>query len=193
MEKDTIKFTVTEAHLRLLRSMAVRTYAALPDRTPALPAFTCRPAVDARHPFGRSENPVADALDAMGVPQEADGSCSAEDLRRARMLVAELPVAYEAVMSAGRLEPGEYEIPARGGAWEACDGYRCLEWWHEAVDEAVLAGIPVERLCAMLLSYEGDDPAGFLPEMDGQSEYSSAVRDALPIFRRHAAMMEGGA
>lgn len=136
MAAGNVSFRVTEDHIALLKRLCLCTavFIAEPDDPESLRPFECVPDVDKKRPFGDSGCCAHSVLDVVGRHPDGNGDYLGSDLAYARILLAQLPVAYEAVMAHGAVEPCVQEIP-RHGAWFGYMSRRALEYWRGAVAE----------------------------------------------------------
>lgn len=102
----TDRFTITEQHLKLLKSMYVEFYKS---------AYEGAPMVDPKRPYGNSDI-VGDIHEILyGVPFEEDdyGDRDEQTVERLLQIHRETGTALQIVLSTQSFVPGEYELADR--------------------------------------------------------------------------------
>jgi hypothetical protein len=106
-------FNLTEGHIRLLRRVYISSHV---DRSGY--AYI---GLSPKRPFGNSdiESDIAEILGE--VPEGSTDDDGISDELRGKMrnvLIVEVPIALQVVLSSGSFEPGEYERSGFGGEWK---------------------------------------------------------------------------
>ena len=136
MTKTYPKFIITEDHLTLLRKLRLKT-GTVPARIMSTQAISIDP-----HQFRGVEydaTPTWAALEALGMPYND------ENYDYACRLLAELPVAYEAVAASGEFRTGTAAMDP-DGAWKDYEPRRAVLYWGPAIIEAEGHDIPRNKL-----------------------------------------------
>ena len=136
MTKTYPKFIITEDHLTLLRKLRLKT-GTVPARIMSTQVISIEP-----HHFRGVEydaTPTWAALEALGMPYND------ENYDYACRLLAELPVAYEAVAASGEFRTGTAAMDP-DGAWKDYEPRRAVLYWGPAIIEAETAGVPRNKL-----------------------------------------------
>lgn len=136
MTKTYPKFVITEDHLTLLRKLRLKT-GTVPARIMSTQVISIEP-----HHFRGVEydaTPTWAALEALGMPYND------ENYDYACRLLAELPVAYEAVAASGEFRTGTAAMDP-DGAWKDYEPRRAVLYWGPAIIEAEGHDIPRNKL-----------------------------------------------
>ena len=136
MTKTYPKFTITEDHITLLRKLRLKT-GTVPARIMSTQIISIEP-----HHFRGVEydaTPTWAALEALGMPYND------ENYDYACRLLAELPVAYEAVAASGEFRTGTAAMDP-DGAWKDYEPRRAVLYWGPAIIEAESHDIPRNKL-----------------------------------------------
>ena len=183
---STIPFTVTEDHVALLKRLSVNTrvYVNEPGDRPYRGTFTCRPNIDQKRPFGNSGDPAVDALNHLGIDLEAEAARSAAWEEYARMLLIELPLAYEAVMAHGTVEPCTERLDPYS-AWFEYQSRRALEYWRDAIHEIAGHTEDVNLLILFAVNADMQDPVAWTKTFKDMAENTKWVSDAYAVLEKH--------
>lgn len=184
-----MEFTVTPDHVRLLRRLNMKSMVLALDGPESGHYFQTCPGVDAKRPFGNSGDPAWCALEALGIePAGEDGNYGPDQLMYGQYLALSLPMAYEAVMSHGAVEPCTAEIDRYGGACASFRRGRVLAFWRDAIDAACAAdGVPAGQLVALLANArDKSSPMGPLSEIRNTSPGCPWMRAALDAMKPFA-------
>lgn len=136
MTKTYPKFTITEDHITLLRKLRLKT-GTVPARIMSTQIISIEP-----HHFRGVEydaTPTWAALEALDMPYND------ENYDYACRLLAELPVAYEAVAASGEFRTGTAAMDP-DGAWKDYEPRRAVLYWGPAIIEAEGHDIPRNKL-----------------------------------------------
>lgn len=182
---ENIKFRVTADHITLLKNLCFRTAVILPEDS-ARPPFEVCPDVNRKRPFGNSGCYAHSVLEALGREPDHEDDYSDADEAYARQLLIELPVAYEAVMAHGAIEPCIEPVDRHSALFE----YKsrcCLEYWRDAVmdfnkNEPEYTG----RLVEFLMNARSDTPMCAVDDLASWAGSCYWAKKALEAMRRQA-------
>lgn len=151
-DSDMIEFTVTADHITLLKNLNMKISTFIYDRLEYGSYFQNCPAVDTKRPFGNSGDPAWEALHTLKIkPAGRDEAYSEEQLNYGRYLILSLPLAYDAVMDHGVIEPCVGHVSRFSGAGFSFQHRRVLEYWRDAINEACkLDGVVPDQLITLL-------------------------------------------
>lgn len=184
-----VPFTVTKDHITLLKRLCMRTSVCVNDEDERRywGLFTCRPDVNKKRPFGNSGDPAVSALEELGIhADEESGEYPADWYGYARMLLAELPLAYEAVMKHGIVEPCAEGLEPLS-AWFEYKSRRSLEYWREALAEAAaLQDVPGTSLVDFAMNARNETPCHWLADFENMAGSCGWVASAYAVIARHA-------
>lgn len=188
---SAVPFSVTADHIALLKRMCTRTSVRVndPDERSYWGLFTCFPDVNKKRPFGNSGDPAASVLEELDIhPDEETGEYAPGWYGYARWLLLELPMAYEAVMQNGRIEPC-YELVSRNGAYFEYKARRSLEYWKDALSEAAaLPGMDAGRLVEFAMNARNETPVHWAIDFRDMSQAAgpdSWIAAAYDVVKRH--------
>lgn len=160
-----------------------------PDERSYWGLFTCTPDVNKKRPFGNSGDPAVSVLEELDIhPDEGTGEYAPGWYGYARWLLLELPLAYEAVMQHGRVEPC-YELIDRHRAYFEYKARRSLEYWRDALAEA--SGLPdmdATRLVEFAMNARNDTPVHWAKDFADMSQSAgpdSWISKASEVVNRH--------
>ena len=122
-------FNLTEGHVRLLRRAYISSFVS--------DSGHAHIGLSQKRPFGNSdiESDIAEILGE--VPEGSTDECGLSEEMRVRMmrvLITEVPIALQVVLSSGSFEPGEYERSGFGGEWvrkEPVDHGKGIDAYYE--------------------------------------------------------------
>ena len=160
----SVTFRVTEDHIQLLKGLYVETRVFVGDEgewSPGDPYEIC-PDTNKKRLFGNSGPYDQCALETLGErPDESTGEYPKESLRRARLLLAQLPLAWQAVMRHGAVEPCTEELD-RHGPWFQYRSRRALEFWRPAIAASGLGHGEGSRFVEFLMNARNGTPMDVL-------------------------------
>lgn len=192
-EERRIEFHVTNDHVVLLKRLCMRTSVCVndPDDQAYWGLFTCRPDIGKKRPFGNSGDPAVSALEEIGVhPDEETGEYAPGWYGYGRMVLIELPLAYEAVMQHGIIEPCTERISPLS-AWFEYKSRRAIEYWRDALTEiAALPGMDERRLVEFAMNARNDTPVRWAKDFSDMAESAgpdSWIAKASGVINRRLA------
>lgn len=174
-----VKFRLKKEHIKLIKELNFRT-AVVTDSSDKF-----RPAIDEKRPFGNS-GVTSNVCEIMGWYSNEDGEYSEKAINRAEMLLIELPVALEIVVSKHTFTPGEYEVSEYGAYFN----YKHIKNYYEL--RAPLKEIEAEytntdqinTLHELCMNVSGENPYQIIEELldFNQTEF---IAYAISVFKRH--------
>lgn len=189
IRNETQTFRVTDEHLAILRNLSVRTAMFVPepeDMALRGPVEIC-PDIDKKRLFGNSGPYDECTLELLGCKYEdaEAGRYSEKDLYHARLLLAQVPLAYQAVMAHGVIEPCAVPLPM-GPAWHQYRSRRALIFWHGAMADAIRNGADPDMLAELVANAGNSTPMDVLRDIGSFAGNVIWIRQALSILQRHA-------
>lgn len=189
--KKDVAFTVTQDHVVLLKRLCMRTSVCVndPGDRAYWGLFTCRPDVGKKRPFGNSGDPAASALEELGIhPDEKTGEYAPGWYGYGRMLLIELPLAYEAIMKHGAVEPCTESVSPLS-AWFEYRSRLALEYWRDALIEiAALPDMDGRRLVEFAMNARNETPVHWAKDFADMAESAgqdSWIARAYAVIQRH--------
>lgn len=148
------------------------------------------PAIDRKRPFGNS-GATSNVMEIMGwYCNEETGEYRPEDVKKAKMLLIELPVALEIVTQNRTFTPGIYEV----GEYSAYFNYKhilnyyALEEPLKEVEETAVKTTDdaesMEKLHEICINVHGEDPWKVIDTLKWFTPTEFLER-VIPIFEKH--------
>lgn len=187
-DDSLVPFTVTADHVVLLKNLNMKTSVTVSNDGDLgyWGLFACRPDVSKKRPFGNSGRPDHLALEELGIePDEATGEYPREWLDYARLLLIELPMAYEAVMAHGTVEPCTEKICRHASLFEY--RYRlALECWRDALEEIARdPAVDNDMLVELAMNVRHGTPVQWAEEIHAMSSHAGWLAGAWETIRKH--------
>lgn len=189
IQNKTRVFRVTEEHVAILKNLSIHTAMFIPDRDvmAVRGPFEICPDIDKKRLFGNSGPYDECTLEELGYEFEDPEECTyaEKDLYHARMLLAQVPLAYAAVMANGAVEPCEVSLP-EGRAWYQYRAHRAVIFWRAAISEAVGEGVCPDMLVELIANVKNDAPMDVLRHIEPMTGNAEWIGTALSVLKRHA-------
>lgn len=174
-----VKFRLKEEHIKLIKELNFRT-AVVTDSSDKY-----RPTIDVKRPFGNS-GVTSNVCEIMGWYSNEDGEYPEKAINKAEMLLIELPVALEIVVSKQTFKPGEYEVDEYGAYFN----YKHIKNYYEL--KAPLKEIEAEyantdqmnKLHELCMNVSGENPYYIIEELlsFNQTDFTTY---AISVFKKH--------
>lgn len=174
-----VKFRLKEEHIKLISELNFRT-ATIVDS-----ADRYRPAIDLKRPFGNS-GATTNVCEIMGWHSNEDGEYAERDIKRAEMLLVELPVALEIVVRKQTFEPGEYEVCEYGAYfnYKHMKNYHILKVALDEIEKQYNGSDQMDNLHNLCMNVSGDNPWKIIADLQWFTQ-TDFTRYAISVFQKH--------